>query len=150
MIRHTLIVIAALSAAPSSAQVYKCTVNGNTVYSGTPCATDATAITVKPAAGQPDALETYRAQQLAERDKLRVQSIDAERQMQRLQVEMKRDQAVQSVQAEKQRQADKCANVRRDLAHEREWSERFIMEENRARARESARKLEDREFFDCR
>lgn len=150
MIRAALLIVATLATTPADAQVYKCMVNGNTVYSGTPCAADATAITVKPAAGQPDPLETYRAQQRAARDKLRVQSLDAEKQLRQLETEMKRDQALQAVQAEKQRKADKCANVRRDLAHEREWSERFIMEENRARARAAAKALEDREFFDCR
>lgn len=150
MIRAALLILSALAAPPADAQVYKCTVNGNTVYSGTPCASGASALNVKPAAGQPDALEVERARLRAEQDKLRLQAIETNKQLRREITDRKRDQALDAVQAQKQRQADKCADVRRNLAHEREWSERFVMEENRARAREAARKLEDREFFDCR
>ena len=58
MIRSLAIVVALAASMPADAQVYKCTINGKSVYSDRPCATTETQETVKIHGAKPSSAST--------------------------------------------------------------------------------------------
>lgn len=146
-LRTLVLAVALASAMPSDAQVYKCTVNGQTVYSGTRCATGAEVIDARPASGKPNAEDTYRAKLRAQQDINRVQ---ADRRAEQLQRDIAKSQRQVAIDLEAQQKQDRCDRLKERAIRERALEKRFITDEYKESARHAAREYEDRAFFDCR
>lgn len=151
MIRSLAIAVALAAIMPAEAQVYKCTVNGQTVYSGTRCAPGAEVIDTRPASGKPSAEDAFRARLRAQQDINRVQT---ERRMEKIQRdvarEMERSQRQLTMDLEAQRKQERCDRLKDRAIRERALEKRFITDEYKESARQAAREYEDRAFFDCR
>lgn len=147
MTRHTLLAIIAVVIMPAEAQVYKCTVNGQTVYSGTRCAPGAEVIDTRPASGNPNAEDAYRAKLRAQQDINRVQ---ADRRVEQLQRDIAKSQRQVAIDLEAQQKQDRCDRLKERAIRERALEKRFITDEYKESARQAAREYEDRAFFDCR
>lgn len=70
------VVLALVMSGGASAQVYRCTIDGKVVFSGTPCALGAEPITVTPASGAGNRDDAVRAQTQARRDARTAQDIE--------------------------------------------------------------------------
>lgn len=126
-----------------SAQVFKCTVDGKTVYQSLPCAAEGGRVELNTAA--PSAEDAQLARQRAEDDQRSVRRLEAERERNR-----------EIAAAEREIEARERAARERECAR---YAEEAVERENRAqerysrslreRDRKAARAMRDKHFSEC-
>lgn len=135
---------AVLALHPSAhGQVYKCREGGRTVFSGTPCDADSAPLEVKPAAGDYDRLDDLRARSRTETGRVELRRIDDERAARR------REAAVENA-VRRKAESDRCLQIREDRARAQRLAKTRRHPDNARREGETAEKLSEREFFECR
>ncbi|CAI07130.1 hypothetical protein ebD42 [Aromatoleum aromaticum EbN1] len=142
MKRIGLLAVLAASILPVQAQVYKCPEGGRVVFSDRPCHADAAPLDVKPASGDYNYLDDMQAQNRTLNKKIELMKIEGERE------ENRRAGMIES-ERRKKAESDRCKQIREDKADAEHLAKTFIYEENILREEEKARKLAEREFFDC-
>ncbi|MCK0510473.1 DUF4124 domain-containing protein [Aromatoleum buckelii] len=124
-------------------QVYQCRESGRIVFSGTPCDADSAPLEVKPAAGDYNQLDDRRARSRTETGRVELRRIDDERAARR------RDAAAENELRQKA-ESDRCLQIREDRARAQRLAKARRPSDNARSERETAEKLSEREFFECR
>lgn len=142
MIRVIVFVATMLVVASAQAQVFKCQEGGKTVFSDRPCGANASAVDVKPATGEYNALDGMRA---------RSRALDGEEELLRLDAERARQRSAAAIDSEMSRKSgsERCAQVRKEKAKAQYWAKEFKHPDNIKREQEKVKELTSREFFDC-
>lgn len=141
--RTALSVLALLACAPASAQVYKCTIDGRAVFSGSPCAIDAKPITVNPASGPGNYDDALRARNQARRDARAARDIEQQRSAARA-LRSRTHGGIGP--AEK---SDRCKEIERERASAEKWSQEYTHPDNIKREQGKLKHYEQRDFFEC-
>lgn len=128
---------------PAQGQVYQCREGGRIVFSGTPCDATSAPLEVKPAAGDYNQLDDVRARLRTESGRVELKRIDDERAARR------RDAAAENELRQKA-ESDRCLQLREDRARAQRLAKTLRHPDNARRERETAEKLSEREFFECR
>ncbi|MCK0507179.1 DUF4124 domain-containing protein [Aromatoleum anaerobium] len=128
---------------PAHGQVYKCREGGGTVFSGTPCDAESTPLEVKPAAGDYDRLDDLRARSRTETGRVELRRIDDERAARRHEAAVEND-------LRRKAESDRCTQIREDRARAQRLAKTRRHPDNARHEGETAKKLSEREFFECR
>jgi len=141
--KRAIIVIAFALALPAHAQVYKCAEDGKTVYSQTPCASEAKPMDLK--VHQPTEEDRLRAQAQALRDQAFNAGVDGERAA----AERRSRAAADARQAEKDAKARKCADYEAEIARLQGTKDKWISPALRQKDYDRIGKLESAHFSEC-
>lgn len=141
MIR-TLIFLAALSPLTAAAQIYRCNVDGKTVFMDRPCAGDSTPHQVQPAAGAFDPEAGAAAQARAQRDRAAIEQRES-------QTQAARQEALRRAEADRKAKEARCNQIARARNDAEYWSREFRHPDNVRREQEKAAYAKEREFFEC-
>lgn len=140
--RSTLfIVVCAVVAIPAHAQIYKCTVDGKTVFMDRPCHIDAQPENVRPAAGGYDPDAAIEVEARTARHRAAVAEAEAER---------ARVAAAQALQrASEPKQITRCEQLHQDYNRAMKLASEYRHPDNVARERANALHARDRSFWEC-
>jgi hypothetical protein len=139
-----LLFLLCILCAPAHAQVFKCTMNGQTVFMDRPCHADAQPEAVRPAAGHYDPQAGAEARERAERDRAALAQREAERAQQA--AEQARQQKLTELQP---KPLSRCDQLLKDHADAIEWAGKFHHPDNIAREQAKAKHAAERSFFEC-
>lgn len=128
---------------PVHGQIYKCREGGRTVFSGTPCEADSVPIEVQPAAGDYNQLDDLRARSRTETGRIELRRLDDER-------AARRHAAAVENALRRKAESDRCVQIREDRARAQRLAKTLRHPDNARREGETAEKLSEREFFECR
>lgn len=127
----------------ASAQVYRCTIDGQTVFSGTPCAIDAEQINVRPSSGPGSYDDALRARLRALQDARAVREIEYRRTAERA------SRSITSGGIGGSDKSDRCKDIARERASAEKLSQIYISPDNIKREQEKLKHYEQRDFFEC-
>ena len=142
MTRPAIMLFLAL-ALPAHAQVYKCTEGGKTVYSQTPCASDAQPLDLK--VHQPTEADRLRA----EAAHLINQAANARTDGENAAARRRANAAADARQASADEKARKCAQYERDIKRLNGTKDKWFTPVFRHQDREQVKDLEAKHFSEC-
>ena len=140
--RPILFIALLFASSTAFAQVFKCSVDGRTVFSDRPCSADSAPIDLRPAMGQYDRDAAREAETRTSRERARVSEIETERRVSQNRVQAE-------IEAKRQAELDRCAKIGKDKADAETRAARFHHPDQIKREREKAKHLATRQFFDC-
>lgn len=128
---------------PSKAQqVFRCQLDGRTVFSDRPCAPDAEAVTTRPAAGEYDRSAGRSAE-------IRTQTLQRQQALEDIDREAARIADQRRMAAEQAAERKRCEALMKQHADALYWSKEFRHPDNVRRERDKANLARERAFFEC-
>lgn len=141
--RTALFTLALIACEPSFAQVYRCTIDGRTVFSGTPCAIDAEQINVRPSSGPGSRDDALRARLRALQDARTVREIEYRRAAERT------ARSITPGGIGGSDKSDRCKEIARERSKAERLSQAYVVPDNIRREQEKLKHYEQRDFFEC-
>lgn len=143
--KRVLLPLALVMAAiePVQAQIFKCTENGKSVFSDRPCAPDAAAMDVKPAAGGYNRLDDLRARSRTAQNEAELLKIDMDR-------AARRQATAREIDVKRQAEADRCKEIREKKQDAEYWAKEFRHPDNVQREQDKAKHWKERLWWECK